>query len=54
MEKGDVITWKNHMHHCGSNSGMEPKMTMNITGIVNKNRSIKQKNFSYIKINISI
>ena len=35
-KKGDVITWKNHMHHCGSNSGMEPKMTMNITGIVNK------------------
>ena len=34
--KGDVITWKNHMHHCGSNSGMVPKMTMNITGVVNK------------------
>jgi hypothetical protein len=35
-KKGDVITWKNHMHHCGSNAGMIPKMTMNITGIVNK------------------
>ena len=36
-KKGDVITWKTHLHHCGSNSGMVPKMTMNITGLVNKN-----------------
>lgn len=35
-KKGDVITWEPHLHHCGSNSGMTPKMTMNITGCVNK------------------
>jgi len=35
--KGDIITWKPHLHHCGCNGGMKPKVTMNITGIMNKN-----------------
>ena len=34
---GDIITWKPHIHHCGSNAGMSPKITLNITGITNKN-----------------
>lgn len=37
--KGDIITWDPHIHHCGCNGGMKPKVTMNITGIVN-NKSI--------------
>jgi len=32
-KSGDLITWENHMHHCGSNSGMTPKITLNVTGI---------------------
>ncbi len=45
---GDIITWKPHIHHCGSNSGMSPKITLNITGLINKN-SIhlkRKKNFN--------
>ena len=34
---GDLITWKPHVHHCGSNAGMSPKITLNITGLVQKN-----------------
>lgn len=34
---GDIITWQPHIHHCGSNSGMSPKITLNITGLINKN-----------------
>ena len=36
-KKGDIITWKPHIHHCGCNGGMTPKVTMNITGISNSN-----------------
>tara|TARA_B100001013_G_C24569661_1_gene426035 strand:+ start:375 stop:1052 length:678 start_codon:yes stop_codon:yes gene_type:complete len=34
---GDMITWEPHMHHCGSNSGMIPKITLNITGFIESN-----------------
>ena len=34
---GDIITWEPHVHHCGSNAGMTPKITLNITGLVEKN-----------------
>lgn len=34
---GDMITWEPFMHHCGSNSGMSPKITLNITGFVENN-----------------
>ena len=34
---GDVITWDPIVHHCGSNSGMSPKITLNVTGFVEKN-----------------
>ena len=34
---GDVITWDPLIHHCGSNAGMSPKITLNITGVVEKN-----------------
>ncbi len=34
---GDLITWEPHVHHCGSNAGMTPKITLNITGLVQKN-----------------
>ena len=36
-KKGDIITWEPHMHHCGCNGGMTPKVTMNITGLSNSN-----------------
>ena len=36
-KSGDMITWQPHMHHCGSNAGMIPKITLNITGFVEKN-----------------
>ena len=31
-----IITWEPHIHHCGSNAGMTPKITLNITGLVEK------------------
>lgn len=34
---GDIITWEPHIHHCGSNSGMSPKITLNVTGLINEN-----------------
>ena len=34
---GDMITWQPYMHHCGSNSGMTPKITLNITGFIENN-----------------
>jgi hypothetical protein len=34
---GDMITWQPYMHHCGSNSGMAPKITLNITGFIENN-----------------
>ena len=34
---GDIITWDPIVHHCGSNAGMTPKITLNITGLVNSN-----------------
>ena len=44
--KGDVITWDPIIHHTGSNGGMKPKVTMNITGVITKksihlNRKVK-------------
>lgn len=41
---GDMITWEPFMHHCGSNSGMSPKITLNITGFVEEN-SLHLKNY---------
>ena len=35
-KKGDIITWKPHIHHSGTNGGMTPKVTMNITGVISK------------------
>lgn len=34
---GDIITWNPIVHHCGSNAGMTPKITLNITGLINSN-----------------
>ena len=34
---GDIITWNPIVHHCGSNAGMTPKITLNITGLIEKN-----------------
>ena len=48
-KKGDMITWEPHMHHCGCNGGMKPKITMNITGIVNSD-SIHLKRKKIYKI----
>ena len=44
---GDIITWPTHLHHCGSNSGMSPKITMNITGFINKNCLHKKKRVNF-------
>lgn len=46
-KKGDIITWNPHMHHCGCNGGMLPKITMNITGII-CNDSLHKKKFKTI------
>ena len=35
-KKGDIITWDPKIFHTGSNGGMSPKITMNITGLINK------------------
>ena len=35
-KKGDIITWNPIIHHTGSNGGMKPKVTMNITGVITK------------------
>ena len=35
-KKGDIITWDPLIHHTGSNGGMKPKVTMNITGVITK------------------
>jgi hypothetical protein len=40
---GDMITWNPHMHHCGSNAGMSPKITLNITGFIEKDSLHKLK-----------
>lgn len=42
-KKGDIITWSPHMHHSGSNGGISPKVTMNITGIIDKKKSLHLK-----------
>jgi len=34
---GDIITWNPIVHHCGSNAGMTPKITLNVTGLINPN-----------------
>ena len=36
-KEGDIITWNPIIHHCGSNAGMTPKITLNITGTIEKN-----------------
>jgi len=33
---GDMITWDPIVHHCGANAGMAPKITLNVTGLVEK------------------
>jgi len=43
---GDIITWEPHVHHCGSNAGMTAKITLNITGLVEKD-SLHLKNLSF-------
>ena len=49
---GDIITWEPHIHHCGSNAGMTPKITLNITGLVEKGsiHLSKKKKFYLNKI----
>jgi hypothetical protein len=47
---GDIITWEPHIHHCGSNSGMSPKITLNITGLINKNSIHLTKKKSNMKL----
>ena len=48
---GDIITWEPHLHHCGSNAGMSPKITLNITGLVERNSiHLKNKKKFFIKI----
>lgn len=44
---GDIITWNPIVHHCGSNAGMTPKITLNITGLINSNsiHLLNKKNF---------
>lgn len=44
---GDIITWEPHVHHCGSNAGMTPKITLNITGLVEKSSLHLKKNLSF-------
>jgi len=45
---GDIITWDPIVHHCGSNAGMTAKITLNITGIVEKS-SLHVKKKLYLK-----
>ena len=45
---GDIITWEPHIHHCGSNAGMTPKITLNITGLVEKVQFIYQRKKFYL------
>lgn len=45
---GDIITWDPIVHHCGSNAGMTPKITLNITGLVNSNSIHLSKKKNYI------
>ena len=47
-KRGDIITWEPHFYHCGSNAGVKPKVTMNITGLVNKNSIHLKKKRYYI------
>lgn len=35
-KKGDIITWDPKVFHTGSNGGISPKVTMNITGLIGK------------------
>ena len=55
MEKGDIIAWEPHMHHCGCNGGMTPKVTMNITGYqIQIVYTIQTKKFFYlVMLNLS-
>ena len=48
-KKGDIITWNPIIHHTGSNGGMRPKVTMNITGVITKNSiHLGKKNIFFI------
>ena len=47
-KKGDIITWDPIIHHSGSNGGMKPKVTMNITGIISKRSIHLQKKKKFI------
>ena len=44
---GDIITWDPIIHHCGSNAGMSAKITLNITGTIEKDSIHKKKNKVY-------
>ena len=44
---GDIITWDPVIHHCGSNAGMTAKITLNITGTIEKDSIHKKKNKVY-------
>ncbi len=44
---GDFITWEPHIHHCGSNAGMTPKITLNITGLIEKNSLHVKRNIKF-------
>ena len=44
---GDIRTWDPVIHHCGSNAGMSAKITLNITGTIEKDSIHKKKNKIY-------
>ena len=44
---GDIITWDPIVHHCGSNAGMTPKITLNITGLVGKSSLHVKKKLNF-------
>lgn len=49
-KKGDIITWNPIMFHAGSNSGISPKVTMNITGLIGKKSIHLKKKIKFIKL----
>lgn len=49
-KKGDIITWNPIMFHTGSNGGISPKVTMNITGLIGNQSIHLNKKFKIYKI----
>ena len=52
VESWGYYNMEPHIHHCGSNAGMTPKITLNITGLVEKGsiHLSKKKKFYLNKI----